>query len=163
MSNGTLRNMATVYIRDKDKMLLLDRIGSKVVQRSWCGIGGHFKGKELNNARACVLRELKEETGLKEKDVSNLKLRYIALRLVEEELRINYYFFADLNPGAALTKHCPEGNLEWVGLNELHNRKMPYTAQRVIGHYMEIGINTNDFYCAAVDNDHFSIHSLGVS
>ena len=40
--DGKLRNMATVYIRNGDKMLLLDRIGSKVVARSWCGIGGHL-------------------------------------------------------------------------------------------------------------------------
>ena len=163
MSNGTLRNMATIYIKDDDRMLLLDRIGSRVVKRSWCGVGGHFKGKEVNDARACVLREMKEEIGLKKKDLDNLKLRYIALRLVEEELRINYYFFADLKQGVKIKKHCPEGNLEWVDLDEINNRKMPYTAQRVMKHYIEVGINTNDFYCVTVDNDNVSINVLGIS
>lgn len=31
--NGKLRNMATVYIKKDNKMLLLDRIGSKVVRQ----------------------------------------------------------------------------------------------------------------------------------
>lgn len=59
MINGELRNMATIYLKQNDKMLLLERIGSRVVKRSWCGIGGHFKSKELNDAKACVLREMK--------------------------------------------------------------------------------------------------------
>ena len=39
--DGKLRNMAGIYITDKDRnrMLLLYRIGSKVVQPSWCSIG----------------------------------------------------------------------------------------------------------------------------
>ncbi len=64
MINGELRNMATIYLKQNDKMLLLERIGSRVVKRSWCGIGGHFKSKELNDAKTCVLREMKEEIGI---------------------------------------------------------------------------------------------------
>lgn len=45
---------------------LPNRIGSKVVEPSWCGIGGHFEKTELNNARACVLRELYEEMKIPE-------------------------------------------------------------------------------------------------
>lgn len=51
-----LRNMTTIYIIFKNKMLLLYRVGSRVVQPSWCGIGGHFEKGELNNPKACVLR-----------------------------------------------------------------------------------------------------------
>lgn len=40
--SGKLRNMATIYIRNNDHMLMLYRIGSRVVLPSWCGIGGHF-------------------------------------------------------------------------------------------------------------------------
>ena len=39
---GKLRNMASVYIMDGDRMLLLYRVGSRVVAPSWCGVGGHF-------------------------------------------------------------------------------------------------------------------------
>lgn len=46
--NGKLRNMATIYIKKNGKMLLLDRIGSKVIERSWCGVEGHFEPDEVN-------------------------------------------------------------------------------------------------------------------
>lgn len=44
-----LRNMTSIYITREDRMLLLYRIGSRVVAPSWCGIGGHFEEAELNN------------------------------------------------------------------------------------------------------------------
>lgn len=160
MIEGKLRNMATIYIKDNDKMLLLERIGSKVVNRSWCGIGGHFKSKELNDAKACVLREMKEEIGLKEKDIDNLALRYIALRVVDGELRLNYYFFADLKQGVEITKHCPEGNLEWVELDKVNEKEMPFTAQKVLEHYLVTGINTNDFYSVSTNDEAVNISVL---
>lgn len=62
--DGRLRCMTAVYITRGEEMLLLYRVGSRVVAPSWCGIGGHFEPEELNDARACVLRELREEAGL---------------------------------------------------------------------------------------------------
>ncbi len=161
--NGKLRNMATVYIKNGNKILLLDRIGSKVVERSWCGVGGHFKNEELNDAKAAVLREMNEEIGLSENDLYNFDLRYIALRLVDNELRINYYFFADLKENAVISRECSEGILEWVDINEINERKMPYTAQHVIKHYIEKGIYNNDFYSVSVDNENVSIIPIKVS
>lgn len=161
--NGKLRNMATIYIKKNDKMLLLDRIGSKVVQRSWCGVGGHFEPYEVNDAKAAVLREMNEEIGLTENDLDNLDLRYIALRHVKDELRINYYFFADLKEDAKMNCDCDEGILEWVSFDEVNNRKMPYTAQRVMAHYFETGMNTTDFYSVTVDDENVNIIPIGIS
>ena len=141
---------------------MLDRIGSKVVDRSWCGVGGHFEPNELNDAKAAVLREMNEEIGITEKDLNHLDLRYIALRIVKGELRINYYFFADLNENAQINYNCDEGILEWVSFDETNNREMPYTAQKVIEHYLETGINTNDFYSVTVADEKVSIVSMGV-
>ena len=54
--------------------------GSKVVADSYTGsAGGHFEEEELNKAKACVLRELYEETGLTEHEIDNLSLRYVTL------------------------------------------------------------------------------------
>ncbi|MDE5984002.1 MAG: NUDIX domain-containing protein [Eubacterium sp.] len=161
--NGKLRNMATIYIKKDNKMLLLDRIGSKVVGRSWCGIGGHFEPDEVNDAKAAVLREMNEEIGLAENDLNNLDLRYIALRLVKDELRINYYFFADLKDDAEMNYDCDEGILEWISFDELNSKNMPYTAQKVIAHYLESGINTTDFYSVTADDEHVNIIPVGVS
>lgn len=62
---GKLRNMTSIYITSADRMLLLLRQGGRVVNNVWISTaGGHFEEFELNDARACVLRELKEELGL---------------------------------------------------------------------------------------------------
>lgn len=66
--DGKLRLMTAVYITRGEDMLLLYRVGSRVVAPSWCGVGGHFEKDELGDARACVLRELREEAGLTEND-----------------------------------------------------------------------------------------------
>lgn len=47
-----LRNMTSIYITRGNQMLLLYRIGSRVVAPSWCGIGGYFEEAELNNPAA---------------------------------------------------------------------------------------------------------------
>ena len=143
---GKLRNMASVYITDGDRMLLLYRVGSRVVAPSWCGVGGHFEKDELNDAKAAILREVWEEIGLRECDLSNLKLRYITLRNKNGEIRQNYYFFAELAERAKIEKECNEGILEWVPVSEVCEREMPYTAGYVVRHYLETGRKTEAIY-----------------
>ncbi|MBD5529019.1 MAG: NUDIX domain-containing protein, partial [Lachnospiraceae bacterium] len=97
---GKLRNMTSIYVTSADKILLLLRQGGRVVNNVWVGsAGGHFEEFELNDARACVLRELKEELGLTDSEIKNLSLRYVTLRRTKGEIRQNYYFFAELNDG----------------------------------------------------------------
>lgn len=135
--DGQLRNMTSIYIMRDDRMLLLYRIGSRVVAPSWCGIGGHFEPAELNMAQAAALRELREETGLTGDDLENLKLRYVTLRLKNGEIRQNYYFFAYLKPKVQVNMNCPEGILEWVPCRAVPDREMPYTARFVVQHYLK--------------------------
>ena len=49
-----LRNMTAVYIFREGKLLMLYRVGSRVVAPSWCGVGGHFEQAELNDPRAVL-------------------------------------------------------------------------------------------------------------
>lgn len=145
--DGKLRNMTSVYITNADKMLLLFRQGSRVVNNVWVGsAGGHFEDFELNNARACVLRELEEELGLKENDIKNLSLRYVTLRRVNGEIRQNYYFFAELNDGVNESLSSDEGICKWFSFSELAALDMPFTAKFVIEHYLNTGHKTNDVY-----------------
>ena len=97
---GKLRNMTAIYLSRNGKMLMLYRVGSRVVSPSWCGIGGHFEKEELNDAKAAMLREMKEEIGLFEHDIENLKFKYVTLRCKNGEIRQNYYFFANLKENA---------------------------------------------------------------
>ena len=151
--NTKLRNMTAIYITRGSEMLLLYRVGSRVVAPSWCGIGGHFEKDELNDPRACVLRELQEEVGLTEADLENLRLRYVTLRLKNGEIRQNYYFFADLRPDAALPAACDEGTLRWVSYAEILDREMPHSAKHVLEHYLSEGRSTDYLYCGASDKN----------
>lgn len=57
--DGRLRNMSSVYISQGNKMLLLYRQGSRVVNDVWVGsAGGHFEEYELNDARKHYLDSL---------------------------------------------------------------------------------------------------------
>ena len=145
------RNMTSLYLRRDGKFLLLKRQGSRVVNNVWIGsAGGHIEEYELNNAQACVLRELEEELGLTADDISDLNLRYITLRNTAGEVRVNYYFFAEL-------KNCDielcsnEGNLAWYGAEELCELEMPFTAKFVIEHYIEKGQYDTELYGGVAD------------
>lgn len=141
-----LRNMTGIYISRGDEMLMLYRIGSRVVDPSWCGIGGHFEEKELNDPRGCMLRELEEEIGLREEALENLKLRYVTLRLKNGEIRQNYYYFAQLKADVQVSLISDEGRVEWIPYDQVMNRKMPLTAEYMLAHYMETGRFTDSLY-----------------
>lgn len=151
---GKLRNMTSIYITSADKMLLLFRQGGTVVNDVWVGsAGGHFEEFELNDARACVLRELEEELGLKENEIKNLSLRYVTLRRAKGEIRQNYYFFAELTNAMNEPLQSDEGICKWFAYSELANLNMPFTAKYVIEHYLNIGRKTKDFYGGVADGE----------
>ena len=132
---GRLRNMTSIYLVNDENMLLLYRQGGRVVNNVWTGsAGGHFEENELNDSRACVLREMQEELGITENDIEGLSLRYITLRRTKEEVRQNYYFFARLKQNLNLVSN--EGILKWFPMNKLRELEMPYTAKYVIEHYL---------------------------
>ena len=153
--DGKLRNMTSVYItnKSKNKMLLLFRQGGRVVNNVWIGsAGGHFEECELNDAKACVLRELEEELGLRESDIDNLSLRYVTLRRTNGEIRQNYFFFAELNDvNEALVSN--EGTIRWFDFSELSELEMPFSAKFVIEHYLKIGYRTDELYGGVSDGE----------
>lgn len=151
--NGKLRNMASVYISSQGKMLMLYRIGSRVVPPSWCGIGGHFEKDELNDAKACMLRELQEEIGLTESSLKHIELRYITLRLKNSEVRQNYFFFAELREGTEVKLKSKEGKPQWVEFDRLFDLDMPFSAKYVLEHYMTVGIYTDTLYSGSATED----------
>lgn len=144
--DGKLRPMTAVYILQGEKILLLYRVGSRVVAPSFCGVGGHFEQDELCDARACVLREMHEEIGLGEDDLIDMRMRYVTLRLKNGEIRENYYFFAQLKPGVEIAESCGEGRLEWADMHSVLDRKMPHTAWYMLEHYLREGRYTDLLY-----------------
>lgn len=142
-----LRNMTSLYITDGSRILMLYRESSRVGPDSWRGIGGHFESYELNDPRACVLRELREEAGLQPWDLSNLRLRYITLRTVNGEIRQNYYYFADIAPGVKVPEKSPEGRLEWTDYRSMWRMPMPNSSRSVLRHYFSEGKYNDRVYC----------------
>ena len=136
--DGQLRNMTAIYLFKEEKVLLLHRNGGKVANQLWIGsAGGHFEKHELNNAKACVLREMKEELGLNSENIENLSLRYITLRNTQRETRQNYYFFASLKTDRVLKS--TEGVLKWFPYEEAATLNMPVSAKHMMRHYLTVG------------------------
>ena len=148
--DGKLRNMTSVYLTGEQGILCLYRIGSRVAKNKFIGsAGGHFEKDELNDARACVLRELREELGLSEEDVDDLKLRYVTLRLKDGEIRQNYFFFGKLNAERELTS--TEGILHWIPYDGFENLSMPASAKQMILHYLKTGRYDDNLYGGVTD------------
>ena len=149
--DGKLRNMTSVYLTGEKGILCLYRIGSRVANNKYIGsAGGHFEEAELNDAKACALREMQEELGLTEDDVENLKLRYITLRLKNGEIRQNYYFFGRLKSQRPLKS--TEGNLHWFSYEEAQNLQMPASAKHMMLHYLKTGRFDDNLYAGITDD-----------
>lgn len=145
-----LRNMTSVYFAKETGILCLYRIGSRVANNKYVGAaGGHFEKDELNDPKACVLREMHEELGLTESDVEDLRLRYITHRLMGDEIRQNYYFFARLKEERKLTS--TEGILRWVPYEEIPQLEMPVSAKHMILHYCKEGRHTDYLYAGITE------------
>lgn len=151
---GNLRNMTSLYILNGDSILLLLRQGGRVANNLWIGsAGGHFEENELNNAMACILREMKEEIHITGDMLHDMRLRYITLRRTSDEIRQNYYFFAELNDGLDTNFASNEGELRWFKLSEISRLPMPFTSQYVMEHYLQTGIDTEEVYGGIADGN----------
>ena len=153
--------MASVYLRCADKLLLLFRQGNSIVSNLWIGsAGGHFESSEINDAKACVLRELSEELAIEETEIQNLSLRYVTLKYTGEELRQNYYFFADWGTAINNTPISTEGTTQWFSLSELEDLPMPMTARAMVDHYIATGQHTDALYGSISINSSISFTEL---
>ena len=150
--DGKLRNMTSVYLTGERGILCLYRIGSRVANNKYIGsAGGHFEKDELNDAYRCALREMREELGLGESDVEGLKLRYITLRLKNNEIRQNYYFFGSLKKDREL--QSTEGKLEWFSCDAAEDLKMPASAKHMLLHYLKVGRFDDNLYAGISEAD----------
>ena len=104
-----LMKMTTLcYIENNDCYLMLHRTKKKkdVNKDKWIGVGGHAEGNET--PQECLLREVKEETGL---SLTSYKFRGL-ITFISDEYEMMCLFTADGYTGELIT--CDEGELEWV-------------------------------------------------
>lgn len=98
------------YIEKEDCYLMLHRVRKEndVNKDKWIGVGGHFEQAE--SPEECLIREVKEETGL---TLTSWQFRGL-VTFHADEWPVEYMclFTADAFEGELIS--CNEGTLEWV-------------------------------------------------
>ena len=103
------------YIEKDNRYLMLHRVSKKndINKDKWIGVGGHFEGEE--SPEECLLREVREETGLK---LTSYAFRGIVTFCLEGyPAEYMCLFTADGFEGSL--KECEEGKLEWVDKDKI--------------------------------------------
>ena len=110
-----MRNTTLVYIERGSEYLMMHRIKKEIDENrdKWIGIGGKFEPGESPDD--CLLREVREETGL---TLNSWRMRGI-VTFVSDEWGTEYMhlFTSDDYSGELLA--CDEGELEWVDRDRL--------------------------------------------
>ncbi|WP_179431241.1 NUDIX domain-containing protein [Microbacterium pseudoresistens] len=146
--------MASVWIHNDDSILLLLRRGSRVIEDSYVGIGGHLEPDEFADPRRGAIRELTEEVGLTEDDLVDLHLRYVAMRDTGNELRIVYYFSTRLRDTTPPPTACTEGELHWFEYStSFETLPMPVTARLALMGWLDGGPEFDRIHFISVDRD----------
>lgn len=107
-------NTTLCYIEQDGKYLMLHRVKKKndINHDKWIGIGGKFE--ELESPEDCLLREVREETGL---TLTRWRYRGIVTFVAERDSQFMHLFTADGFTGQLKT--CDEGDLEWLDRRRL--------------------------------------------
>ncbi|WP_443599403.1 NUDIX hydrolase [Agathobacter sp.] len=103
------------YIEQDDKYLMLHRVKKEndLNHDKWIGVGGKFETDET--PEECLLREVKEETGL-------TLLQYQArgiLTFISNEWETEYIHLYTATEFEGELTDCDEGELVWVPKNEI--------------------------------------------
>lgn len=104
-------NLTTLcYIERDDSYLMMHRVKKEndINKNKWIGVGGHFE--ESETPEECLLREVREETGL---ELTSWKLRGI-ITFSTDIYPTEYMFLYTADGYTDEMIECNEGNLEWV-------------------------------------------------
>lgn len=131
-----VRQMATAFLINQDKVLMMKKERSKLFDfEFWGGIGGHLENEELNYPMKASYREIEEETGFIQSDIENFRLKYILIENNSGEIRQQYVYFGDTTHMNFISSD--EGELFWVHKNELLNLHTSMIIKSTIEHYLE--------------------------
>ena len=108
-------NTTLCYILRGNECLMLHRVRKEndLNRDKWIGIGGKFEDKE--SPEDCLLREVKEETGL---TLTNYAYRGI-VTFVSDRWPTEYMHLFTADAFSGELKDCDEGELEWLPWEEL--------------------------------------------
>ncbi len=111
-----MRNTTLCYLERGRDYLMLHRVKKEVDENKdkWIGIGGKFE--EGESPEDCLLREVREETGL---TLTSWRYRGI-VTFVSDEWGTEYMHLFTANAWeGALRQDCDEGVLEWIDREKL--------------------------------------------
>lgn len=103
------------YIEKENKYLMLHRVSKKndINKDKWIGVGGHFEERE--SPEDCLLREVREETGL---TLTKYRFRGIVTFNADNyETEFMCLYTASEYQGNLI--ECDEGNLKWIEKDKL--------------------------------------------
>ncbi len=105
------------YIEKENQYLMMHRVKKQndLNKDKWVGIGGHFM--EGETPEECLLREVKEETGL---TLKAWKFRGIVTFLSDEWPCAEYMCLYTADDFEGEIGSCEEGNLEWVDKKKIY-------------------------------------------
>ncbi len=108
-------NSTICYIEKEGKYLMLHRTKKKndINEGKWLGIGGKFEDKE--SPEDCIIREVKEETGL---TLNSVKLRGI-LTFINTICETEYIYVFTSNDFIGNVIECNEGDLQWIDKDKI--------------------------------------------
>lgn len=133
-----LRLLSVAVLFHGDDLLMMKRSPYRTLSPGkWAAVGGHMEPAEISDPRAACLRETMEETGLQPEDLTDLELRYILVRLRENEIRQQFVYIG--NTVKREVASSDEGELHWVPRNEILNRDIPFVFRELLRHYLENG------------------------
>lgn len=110
-----MRNTSLCYIERGSEYLMLHRVKKENDENhdKWIGIGGKFENGESPDE--CMLREMREETGL---TALSWRARGI-VTFVSDECGTEYMHLFTCDRFSGSMKDCDEGVLEWVDKSRL--------------------------------------------
>lgn len=115
MSKSNLTTLC--YIEKDGKYLMMHRVKKEhdINKDKWVGIGGHFEGDE--SPEECLLREAREETGLK---LTNYRQRGI-ITFISDKWQTEYMFLYTATGYEGKIGACNEGVLEWIDKDKVYD------------------------------------------
>jgi len=144
------RLLATAFLINGNRVLLMRRSpNTRLFPGRWAPIGGHLEADEINDPQAACLREIREETGLTDRHLVDLSLRYIVHRRRDNEIRTQYMYFGFANEERVGTTE--EGELCWVQFDRVPGLDVSATTRFTLEHYTVLGTQTDCVYVGTVD------------
>lgn len=112
-----MKNTTLCYVEQNGKYLMLHRVKKQndLNEGKWIGVGGKFE--EGESPDDCLLREVKEETGL---SLTDYRLRGI-VTFLSQRWESEYMFLYTATGFTGELSACDEGNLEWVDIDKIES------------------------------------------